>query len=469
MLVFNIRDGFANNSSSSHSIIFLKEPVNGIEDDDWGDFGRDTFTLYSKNAVMRYLAAILSENLSRLSVHDDYIECVVRNWVSEVGNEEIGYVDHQSEFYCPLSYDERGINKLFFDQLKELLLSNNVIILGGNDEGGIHPLLGDMLAKGKKADFDEEGEYRLVGKWDEKYKYWTLFNRDNGLKIRCILSTNGGRETVVPVQASTPDLVDVKITQYCSFGCTYCYMGSTKQGIHVPYKELEHIVWELSEQQVLEIAYGGGEPTEHPDFLRLLYCTREHRIVPNFTTRNLAWLKMNIGDISSVIGSCAVSIDDPYEVKNIATIRDYHNLQDYKICAQYVLGVNRNLSRVVEKCCELKVPLTLLGYKTTGRGGEHEPLDYSDWLQVVKQAIAGYQWCKIGIDTALVKQSGDMLSASNLPKWLYHKDEGVFSWYINAVDKEMGASSYEETKTYKEISEFMDRYTEYGNAYGSKR
>jgi len=80
-----------------------------------------------------------------------------------------------------------------------------------------------------------------------------------------------------------PETVDIKISDWCSHGCDYCYMDSTKKGEHAP-KELLVKVFEGLDTPPYQIAFGGGEPTAHPDFPWFLQYTREKGTVPNYTT-----------------------------------------------------------------------------------------------------------------------------------------------------------------------------------------
>ena len=465
--IFNIRNGFANNSSSSHSIIFKSTPIE-LTDNYPSDlsFGWDNFTIGTKDGVLDYLKAILCCNF-QYGMNEDYIKCIVKSWVGDI--DDLNYlpnIDHQSIISLPHTYTGDAIHKDFFMEFKNLLLSQDTVILGGNDNDGEHPLTG---LKGTIPNLLTERSGFIVKK-DHMFNYWTFFNRFDGTKFRCVLNEKGLDRSITPTRAMSPDLVDIKITDYCNFNCGFCYQGSTKEGKHTEFNHLTQIIDSLSYHEVLEIAYGGGEPTTHPDFIRILEYTKSKHIVPNFTTKNIDWLKKNIMDIYHIIGSCAVSVGSFRDVKKIASIIDFYEIRgSQKICAQVVMGTlsKADLVMIIKECSEHQIPLTLLGYKTTGRGDKfkQQPFyrDYTDWLDWVKEALQNHNWFNIGIDTALVRQSGDKLSLANIPKYLYHSDEGLFSWYIDAVDKTCGPSSYEPTFAYKTPFTIMSDYLEYGD------
>jgi MoaA/NifB/PqqE/SkfB family radical SAM enzyme len=80
-----------------------------------------------------------------------------------------------------------------------------------------------------------------------------------------------------------PETIDVKITNWCNFGCSYCYMDSTTKGDHAS-KDLLIQIFKGLKEAPYQIAFGGGEPTAHPEFPWFLEYTRSKGTVPNYTT-----------------------------------------------------------------------------------------------------------------------------------------------------------------------------------------
>ena len=80
-----------------------------------------------------------------------------------------------------------------------------------------------------------------------------------------------------------PETIDVKITDWCNFGCDFCYMSSTKKGKHAPPELIENIITGF-DQSPYQIAFGGGEPCAHPEFPHILKTTAKVGSVPNYTT-----------------------------------------------------------------------------------------------------------------------------------------------------------------------------------------
>jgi organic radical activating enzyme len=466
--IHNIRKGFANNSSSTHSVLLLPPGIDmsNIETTSTSNFGWDTFTVVGDD-IKNYLRATLNSNFP-YKLHDDYKSAILNEWCGkrdeacELGDE---YVDHQSCISLPVLFNREGIDKQFFEEVKTFFMQPNLVIVGGNDnEDTVHSLeiQYNKYTHSMSSLFRTDGG-SFISKYDIQYKYWTLFNEYTGNKTRISFTETG---TITPNvnRASTPDLCDIKLTDFCATGCRYCYQGSTTQGKHADTSEINNIIRTLSDAEVFEIAFGGGEPTTHPDFIDILKYTREHNIVPNFTTRNLQWIKDNIEEIRDVFGSFAYSVDDAHRIKQLATIRDYHDIPYYKMAIQYVPGVNSAewLKSILRKCYEHGMPITLLGYKTNNRGAKVKPHEF-DWLKIITDLRDQENiYLNVGIDTALIQQSEHLLKEHGIPNWMYHKDEGVFSWYVDAVDKKQGPSSYHEVKEYKNFySEFYEEYDAY--------
>jgi len=80
-----------------------------------------------------------------------------------------------------------------------------------------------------------------------------------------------------------PETVDVAINTYCSFGCSFCYMDATKKGKHMSLETFKIII-EGFDEPPYQMAFGGGSPTHHPQFVEVLKMTREMGIIPNYTT-----------------------------------------------------------------------------------------------------------------------------------------------------------------------------------------
>ena len=160
MKVTFYRQGHANNSSSSHSLIF-KNDIKDISTDEYEEFGWSNFTCADKDAKKNYIFACLRdsynahiqlnyENTKDIEYDDieEFRKSLFTKWINrnfsefEFDLDTGAYVDHQSAFYFPTYRDKsKGINKEFAKSVIHELLDNNYVFLGGNDNGDAdHPL-----------------------------------------------------------------------------------------------------------------------------------------------------------------------------------------------------------------------------------------------------------------------------------------------------------------------------------------
>lgn len=442
MNIFNIRYGFACNSSSSHSLIFWDKPPESDED---SEFGWQYFTAADEHSRRRY-ASLLLKNVFKVPVDDYNLAEKTREFIiTQLGGDfspDYGYIDHDSDGLV-MPTDHRGnVNTEFAQEWLEWFTKAPLAILGGNDNDDVvHPAYSQEKEEIIYRRYPyATGVYGIARK-DPQYNFWTVFNPTNGTKLRFSFEN-----TETPTRASTPELVDIKITDYCPYNCGYCYMGSTIKGTHADNYLLGRLVRLMSELNVFEVAIGGGEPTLHPYFDDFVLSLHANGIVPNFTTRNLSWLRdpVRAKAITEVCGAFAFSVDESSKVREAyATWLPYQD--KIKLNIQVVPGAMwpDRLEDILQTCKTLHIPVTLLGYKSTGRGGEPK-YDY-DWMAIVKKVGLS----RVTIDTLLAKDL-----PADVPPIFYHTQEGAWSMYIDAVTGRAGASSYSENLTSFSLNDY---------------
>lgn len=457
MKIENIRLGLATNSSSSHSIIFnLKAPSEDWED---AEFGWNEFCCNCKDSKKMYLAAVLLHNLTD-QVGLDIGRIVVKAWLgidvpmSEDGDYFYG-IDHQSLMTLPV--DSSGkVDKELFNDLVKAYMDPKIAIVGGNDNEEY-----TKFVSGRESHILPTDDYKgtHVCRKDPSSGHWVLFNRSNGTKIRLHFDDDAPEYT----KAFAPELVDVKITDFCNNKptCVYCYQDSHEQGKHADKETMYDIAYRLGKMGVFEVALGGGEPTAHPRFAEILRDFRYYGIVPNFTTRSHKWLhddKIREA-VKKYAGKFAVSITYAKDMVRAYHIADElemanahynHDLSRYgcRMGFQYVMG-SSNLDYFKDILEELpwNAELTLLGYKDAGRGSKWKPYDYSEWLDILKSIdISG----SVGIDTSLATEFKDEV-LQLVDERLVTFEEGKFSMYIDAVKKRAAPSSYCDESEYVDL------------------
>ncbi len=448
--VLNIRRGFANNSSSTHSLVFCNDikrsrdvPNDGYE---WEDF------ILVGDDKLGYLMAQVYGLLPRTepqAVKDAFMWMLFGDIY--FNREYDLHVDHQSQWNIPREYGAGSFPSVqFIGELQQYLMSqSNLIIVGGNDNEGEAGYYGFKLPFTNIAPASCSD---IVCRKDGDT--WILFNRDNGDKIRFRFVPGMQVDNIRINKAHAPELVDLKITNYCDKECPYCYQGSSRNGKHAD--NLYIIIDTLAKMQVFEVAIGGGEPTKHPQFLSILEYAREHGITSNFTTRSLDWIDgVDAEKIMRLCGSFAYSVESQWDVMDLHAHllmrfgRKWLSESSDKVYINIVIGTVQGhvFEKILDAAWLYNFTVTLLGYKDAGQG-----MDWRDsglgyraypWLkQVIDEALNSCRLPRLGIDTLMAKEMGGILEMLDVDERYYYKEEGKFSMYVDAVNMTMGPHSY---------------------------
>lgn len=449
-MIFNLRLGFATNSSSSHSILLLGGMGTRESHDD--GYGWSNFTLGDTDAKLHYLGSQLGHQLGYQTWGDDVREenlAVLAEIERLTGIKffDVDYVDHQSTWAFPREwFSAEALDREFVQALVEFLSRDDVTVLGGNDNSDDHPLAEAHPDSRWWFPFVESRGMNMVARDDGTH--WVFFDRRNGNKARFAFAAGEA-----PQRGYAPELVDIKITDYCPFGCPFCYQDSTPEGRHASLLDVTNIARRLGEAKVFEVAIGGGEPTLHPDFAGILEVFKAHGIVANFTTKNLAWLNKgpNMRRIAAASGSFAYSVQTLEDVEKFIATLEASGWIDAKReqadrapmpTLHIVMGtVTEEEFRKMLALADIApcIPVTLLGWKHTGRADEMPEHPYMDWwLRVVRGEVN-----RIGIDTALAAEAQAAGQLDDVPKWMYHTTDGPWSCYIDAVNGTLAPSSWQ--------------------------
>jgi organic radical activating enzyme len=115
----------------------------------------------------------------------------------------------------------------------------------------------------------------------------------NGKTLRLALNPSK------PISELTyPEFYDVKVTSKCKGNCPYCYQSSIAEAPNhtgIVERFLSYFSKFDKNQMPFQIAFGGGEPTLHPDFPALLEACANLDITPNYTTNGM-WVDEDNAD-----------------------------------------------------------------------------------------------------------------------------------------------------------------------------
>lgn len=153
----------------------------------------------------------------------------------------------------------------------------------------------------------EGGEWRAL----ELDGQVLLFDRRTGTNV---LVEN---ETTKSLRRTSPRMLQVALTNACNKTCSFCYRPLEAKS-RFTFDELVDLARFCDEWGVIEIAFGGGEPTLFPRFGELLKTIwRETKLCPSFTTNGLRLTKDLLREIRGSYGQLQVSVyeeDDTFAI-----------------------------------------------------------------------------------------------------------------------------------------------------------
>jgi organic radical activating enzyme len=463
----SIRIGFATNSSSSHSVVFHPGPdgklLDRIEETpiDSFSYGDSKYCFISKKDKAIFVLAsgdrYFGSNHSTLEVS----RVLDKHGLSHSLINEAKSIDLPIESGGMEGFHQFEQSGITLPEWLDFMLSDQIVMYGYNDN--YEDPMASILLRGHGVQLDWGDVWRRDG------KALVGFNRHNGTKVRW--SPEGYEKS------TTPELVDLKITDFCGYGCSFCYQGSTKAGMHAPLSRIEGILDQLAAMNIFELAIGGGEPAHHPEFADIIRAATERDITANFTAYGTDWTKN--ADIMSAINDtkgCGVGISvhskrDLVKMERVREALLAQKIFKLQVMAQSVVGATpyATTEALLEECVKRQMPLLLLGYKTTGRGADFGCRDVSDdkmkrLLEKAQSAIHNKDGYDVGrgfhlsVDTAFLDRYGHILDELEVPKALRTSPEGRFSMYVDAVTDTCGPSSYCEAELMEPIGNIRTQF-----------
>jgi radical SAM protein with 4Fe4S-binding SPASM domain len=254
-----------------------------------------------------------------------------------------------------------------------------------------------------------------------------MFDQKNGVFIR---SDIDGVDPFYNICG--PELLDISITNYCEWECDFCYRKSNKQGKFMSLDDYSLIMDQAKKVGVLQVALGGGNPNQHPQFTDILRLTREHDIIPSYTTNGLGLTGEVLSATKKYCGAMAVSWYPPFVVAEEAI----QKTELYRIKTNIHFLLNKNTLPVAidllrnHKDLLNKInAIIFLNYKPI-----HSPsslcLTYEDQIDQFFELIKTSKACKIGFDSCMISYLTLMADDIALPT-VDFCEAGRFSAYIS--------------------------------------
>jgi len=260
--------------------------------------------------------------------------------------------------------------------------------------------------------------------------YCTIFSESTGFLARV-----EGRGAHEPLWAPRgPELLDISITNWCDRGCARCYRSSDRKGLHMSLRDYEMVLAQAAESGVLQVALGGGNPNQHPDFVRILESTSRLRVTPNYTTSGRGLTGAILDASSRYCGAVAVSVYEPLGDVSEA-VAELHKA-GVKVNLHFVLtreSIQVALAwlRDPPRLLQYVNAVIFLTFKPLGRGGDSSLMlrrddVLCDFIDLASTGEAGF---RIGFDSCMASAFVDAAPQSLV--WLDGCEAARFSMYIS--------------------------------------
>ena len=504
MKLLNFRQGFASNSSSTHSV-WISQGTKEIPSDTSGaNFGWDFFVCSDRRDLLKYLAAQIVTNIERFNennIENEDMKRIVDYLLDEevfLDEEDYDptncYVDHQSLWELPRDKDELGKiiypSKKYVSFIKDHILNNNTVIFGGNDnedrdlEKKFNFTRDKDLIEDSFSFILSNGEYSGVNTYCvNDGEVWKFFDKFNGKKTT--FTKDGYKNVYDPWEetislyekSSQPELIDLIITDKCLEGCSFCYRGCSKEGMSAPLETVKKFIHAIQSIDCFEVAIGGGDILQYSELDELLDFLKEERekrdLIYNTTLKynfscysNLSGYNPikdkkfinfieNVEKMASVFSGIAFSIETPNQVKSFIS-NVYHTLLKYNCEPAFQLIPERfglhETEDIIRLARDYSIPVVLLGYKKTTIGREanwdknnvdkYRKANFAERLIKIIENVR-FQY-SIRMDTQLLKNFPEL--KDHLDQRFYRDTEGSHSCCLSAVCYTLNVSSYDFSK-----------------------
>ena len=263
---------------------------------------------------------------------------------------------------------------------------------------------------------------------------------EDGTKIRIEPDEGGCPEK--------PESLDYKITNRCTgTNCAFCHERSGPDGKHGDIMNDKFIDTLLP---YTELAVGGGNVLEHPDFVPFLRKCKEKKLICNATFNQYHFSKPeNLELIKSLakeklLYGIGVSLT-PSEAKADELVRILEDFPTDNVVVHVINGIHSK--KILERLYDKGIKILILGYKTFGRGeGYYE--SHGEGIESVKSDIHDdlaelvKHFKAVSFDNLAISQL-DVKRLFSDEEWneFYMGHEGEYTMYVDSVYQQYAVSS----------------------------
>lgn len=272
---------------------------------------------------------------------------------------------------------------------------------------------------------------------DKVNRFYENFNPDTGAYFRSGVIEDMRETDKDPFMREFPNLIDIGIMGQCVCAekCNVdCYQKAIdRRGNNMSLEDYASII-KQSEKLVFQVALGGaGDPDTHENFPEIMKLTREHGIVPNFTTSGITFTAKKAKVCQDYAGAVAVSEHNANYTRRAIDLLLSHGV---KTNVHYVLSaesIDAAIERLRNNYYGNLNAVVFLLYKPIGLGKIEKVLKPGDprlaeFFKVIEQHPFTH---KIGFDSCSAPAVVNYTSSIDMNSMDFC-EAGRFSMYIDA-------------------------------------
>jgi hypothetical protein len=257
--------------------------------------------------------------------------------------------------------------------------------------------------------------------------------KNGGYKV--IIYSDGTKVREGSGEATFPESLDVKITNFCDGGCQWCHENSNRFETHPNLEPTLKILKQLTPG--VEIAIGGGNALAHPDFEDFVTELSNSGLICNVTINEIHFHKY-LPLIEKLISDKKI-YGVGYSFRKNPCGWKYEHLVSHVIIG--VTPYNK-----LNKIIEVNNKVLLLGYKNFRLGefyyNSHKTIvedNINSWYRFLFSAASK---AHLSFDNLAIKQlNPSRLITKEKYSQFYMGDDGKFTMYFDADKQEYSTSS----------------------------
>lgn len=282
----------------------------------------------------------------------------------------------------------------------------------------------------------------MASKLHKNGNYFILTEYQDNKRLALRLSETPDMELI----PKYPELVDIKLTDVCHIGCSWCYQDSTSDSLHGDLDVIKTVISSLN-PNITEVAFGGGDVLQHPDIVEILEFSRGCGLSSSNITMN--WQSVmrypeKVKDVMPLLDAVGISITGKGQIKLVVEkLKEIDCFTPSRVCFHLIPDLYSKdfLLKILKELKEysLESDVLFLGFKTNGRGHTANPKHIDSMKEIFDFIVENK--LSLQCDTKFVKDYFDIVKDFG-SELTYDIKEGEYSMNIDCVENFYSQSSY---------------------------